>query len=405
MSGNIKGSYIRNKAWDNRSLVQDNSFWEIREGDLALFGEDKWQQEQILLKEDFMCLKQETDSQGLTKVKDLWTFPHDTGKWRNWRIIDCRDESPIKTKTEALMGILKQRKILVSEGPDQLRWGLNKEGTFNLREAKRIIFNLDSFIPNNSWQQLWSQQGWMKTDRDKGSVINTLNKWRRNFSENELLNLTWAFTPSFIILNVWKERNKRIFKGEQTTPLHLLGLILKQIKETVSTTIHNFLKNPPTNYDLKTLIQLGLHELITQDQFRKAKDMDTEKNLWHPPLKGYLKCNIDGSSKGNPRTIGYGGVLRDEDGNIIFVFHCHLGITTNNMAELMALEHYLELLKQTYCSTVSVEADSEISINAVKRINCGIAPEKVSKHWRLIQVYQRIQNHLLSLRTVSFNHV
>eukprot|EP00253_Pinus_taeda_P001769 PITA_01769 len=150
MSGNIKGSYIQNKAWDNRSLVQDNSFWEIREGDLALFSEDKSQQEPILLKEDFMCLKQETNSQGLTKVKDFWTLPHDTGKWRNWRIIDCRDESPIKTKTEALMGILKQRKILVSEGQDQLRWGLNKEGIFNLREAKRIILNLDSCIPNNS---------------------------------------------------------------------------------------------------------------------------------------------------------------------------------------------------------------------------------------------------------------
>lgn len=75
------------------------------------------------------------------------------------------------------------------------------------------------------------------------------------------------------------------------------------------------------------------------------------------------------------------------------------------MAELVALEHRLELLKRSHSSNVIIEANSEISINAVKRINCGIVLEKDSKHWTLIQVYQRIQNHLLSLQTISFNHV
>lgn len=54
MSRNIKGSYIWNKACENRSLVQDHSFWEIRVGDLALFGEEKWKQEPMFLKEDYM---------------------------------------------------------------------------------------------------------------------------------------------------------------------------------------------------------------------------------------------------------------------------------------------------------------------------------------------------------------
>ena len=65
----------------------------------------------------------------------------------------------------------------------------------------------------------------------------------------------------------------------------------------------------------------------------------------------------------------------------------------------------LEFLKLNHSSNVLIEADSEIYINAVKKISYGIVPERVSKHWRLIQVYQRIQKHLLSLRTISFNHV
>ena len=60
------------------------------------------------------------------------------------------------------MSMLKQRKILVTEGQDQLIWGLNKEGTVNLKEAKRIILNLDFGVPEKSWEQLWSHQGWIK---------------------------------------------------------------------------------------------------------------------------------------------------------------------------------------------------------------------------------------------------
>ncbi len=82
MLGNIKGSYIWNKAWENRRLVQENSFWEIRDENLALFWEDKWQQESIMVKEDFLDLKQESESQGLIKVKDFWMHYHLTEKWR-----------------------------------------------------------------------------------------------------------------------------------------------------------------------------------------------------------------------------------------------------------------------------------------------------------------------------------
>jgi len=51
-------------------------------------------------------------------------------------------------------------------------------------------------------------------------------------------------------------------------------------------------------------------------------------------------------SKGNPGTAGHGGVLRDEKGNILFIFHGHLGKATNDMAEILAMEYCLEFLLQ-----------------------------------------------------------
>eukprot|EP00253_Pinus_taeda_P001503 PITA_01503 len=212
-----------------------------------------------------------------------------------------------------------------------------------------------------------------QSDRDIGSLFNTLTNWRKNFSDNEVLSATWALTPSFIIRNVWKERNNRIFKNAKKSPQYLYGLIMKQIKET------------------------GL--------VRKATILDLELDFWHPRPKGFLKLNIDGASKGNPGTADHGGVLRDNNGRIMFIFHGHLGKATNNMVELMAMEHCLEFLVQENYQNMIIEADSKLIINSVKRISWGMKPEKASRNWRLVQVFQWIHSHLQSLRTVSFAHV
>lgn len=75
------------------------------------------------------------------------------------------------------------------------------------------------------------------------------------------------------------------------------------------------------------------------------------------------------------------------------------------MAELMAMEHFLEILRDSNLHNIIIEADSELIINSVKKIGNGLALDKVSRHWRLLQVYQRIQSHLQNMRTLTFIHV
>lgn len=53
---------------------------------------------------------------------------------------------------------------------------------------------------------------------------------------------------------------------------------------------------------------------------------------------------------------------------------------------------------------VIIEAHSELIIKAVKKMCNGMTPEKVSKHWRLPQVFHRIHTHLQTLRNVNFVH-
>lgn len=99
---------------------------------------------------------------------------------------------------------------------------------------------------------------------------------------------------------------------------------------------------------------------------RKDTSMDMAKDFWHPPPEGYFKYNIDGASKGNPGIAGYGGVLRDAEGSIILILHCHHGTTTNNMSELVALEQCLDFPSQDNYCNVMIEADFELIINLVK---------------------------------------
>jgi len=54
------------------------------------------------LKEDLTDLKEDTNTKGLSKVKDFWDETNSIGKWRTWRNFDFRDDSPLKAKVETL---------------------------------------------------------------------------------------------------------------------------------------------------------------------------------------------------------------------------------------------------------------------------------------------------------------
>lgn len=190
--------------------------------------------------------------------------------------------------------------------------------------------------------------------------------------------------PSFIIWNVWKERNKGIFKEEKNSSLHLLERILKQLKKTVSTIVRVLPKNPPSKAELTFLRKLGMQGFIPQGLDTKITMREMVKDSWNPPQEGYLKYNIDGASKGSSGLAGFRGVLWDVSRSIISLFYGHLGNTTNNMEELMALELCLEFLKHDHYQNVIIESNLELVIDVAKRISHGIGMVKVTKHWRLI---------------------
>lgn len=92
-------------------------------------------------------------------------------------------------------------------------------------------------------------------------------------------------------------------------------------------------KDPPLPQDASILLHLGLQSISPQGIIKGVSQINSDINIHKPPPHGFLKVNIDGASKGNPGLAGFGGVIRDEQGQIKEIFHGHLGkalITWNN---------------------------------------------------------------------------
>eukprot|EP00253_Pinus_taeda_P036326 PITA_36326 len=162
MSGQLRGCHIWNLVWDNKNIVQQHCFWEIRAGNLARFWEDNWQQEPNLYRDELAALKSDTDSKGMVLVKDFWDQGRNNRKWRKWKDLGYSDENPLKTKAKALTQELEHRRILVSSSMDQLIWGKNTGGNFNLKEAKQEVTGFNFVNPDQVWKKLWQSPHWMK---------------------------------------------------------------------------------------------------------------------------------------------------------------------------------------------------------------------------------------------------
>ncbi|KAH0740560.1 hypothetical protein KY290_033603 [Solanum tuberosum] len=73
------------------------------------------------------------------------------------------------------------------------------------------------------------------------------------------------------------------------------------------------------------------------------KEIRVTRVIWKLPPPNRYKLNTDGSALHNPGKIGGGGILRDEQGIIIYAFVVPFGVGTNNQAEVQAACFYSSL--------------------------------------------------------------
>lgn len=134
----------------------------------------------------------------------------------------------------------------------------------------------------------------------------------------------------------------------------------------------------------------------------KQKDIPA---IWSPPPINTFILNFDGASKGNPRSTGYGGVVRNHEGQVRKVFFGSMGWNTNNVAELEGLWKGLNIAQKDGFSPLIVEGDSQILINMAIKIQQGTEAQKTSKSWRMVSRLELLQSWLKENRATTFNHI
>ena len=63
---------------------------------------------------------------------------------------------------------------------------------------------------------------------------------------------------------------------------------------------------------------------------------------WVPPPTGFLKINIDGSSRGNLGHAGIGAIGRSDAGSVVFLLSVYKGKHSNNQMGALAIKVAIE---------------------------------------------------------------
>eukprot|EP00253_Pinus_taeda_P008637 PITA_08637 len=422
-----RGSLIWNAAKQHYQLIQKHSFWEIRDGCTTRFWNDAWNQ--------MPSLSSITNNANIAGIDEL--------------------------ENE-----LKKRSIRYQEGADILRWGYTPKGSYSTSEAYNLVGDFP-IRPDPLWGRIWSFKAWPKIthflwmaghkkiltwDRlrrrnfqgpsichnyfqneetqqhlldtcplanqiwDKISfrcqrrckvnndIIDTIRQWPKCPYSCAILNYLWNIIPGITLWNIWKERNRRIFKN-QNSPIEIIWNRLKgNLRETML--LHPWAKEDfPTADNEKNILdnwELQIHQetITTQITNRNIKD----NSRWIPPPIKTYKLNFDGASKGNPGHAGFGGIIRDSKGSLLQLYFGNIGWDTNNSAELEGLWQGLSIARELNLHPLMVEGDSQIIINMATRIQNGSQTRKVAHSWRLEARLNNIERELHQHRALTFLH-
>ena len=134
---------------------------------------------------------------------------------------------------------------------------------------------------------------------------------------------------------LWKARNHKVFNGNDWVNWVCLSHI----------------------YSLHSDVVVHLSNDAIQRPIRQVK--------WIPPLNNIIKVNVDGSSLSNPGRSGFGGLIRNNNGDWLLGFSGFCDITSCLAAELYAIFHGLRIAYDAGHKNIILESDSMMALDLI----------------------------------------
>lgn len=179
------------------------------------------------------------------------------------------------------------------------------------------------------------------------------------------------------------------------------------INDSLTEVIEKFKRRKPNTFEKK---YIGHDEEKKFWDAAKAKEKEakqikkiipiTQKQSSVSNTSNYNKICIhtDGGSRGNPGQAGIGIVFFDDKDNLIDSYKQKIGVTTNNVAEYIAVIKALEIAKKFNPNEINIFSDSELT---VRQLN----GEYKVKQDHLMKLYNQVKLNQKNFKKVTFDHV
>ncbi|KAK2417490.1 hypothetical protein QL285_039786 [Trifolium repens] len=197
-----------------------------------------------------------------------------------------------------------------------------------------------------------------------------------------------------LISSIWTARNQARFNNKLTNWKSSISLIIANTSLS-----GNNSKNVSSN-SIRDFIILKHFNVTTHH----PRTPVIKEILWQPPLINWVKCNIDGASKGNPGLAGCGGVFRNHDADLLYCFAEPLGIASSFQAELCATMSAIEVAYKMNWNNIWIETDSTLVVLAFQNSN-SMVPWYLRNRWSNILLLFRNLNGIVTHIHREGNHI
>lgn len=200
----------------------------------------------------------------------------------------------------------------------------------------------------------------------------------KNLKTKTVLEDKGYWNEAFVIIawRIWRWQNDDIFRGETRSIKQKTAWIISQCKEV-------------TKAFMKKLTLGGLMNEIERRWLR-----------WEKPEQGWWKLNYDGCVKDGGRQTGYGGVVRDNNGDWKFGFSFNLGSCTIDEAEAWGILRGFKIAWDKGIRQVEVECDLLRVIKWMQALEVGNKVQGPIKN-----IIESCKQLLKREQRVKFNHI
>lgn len=166
-----------------------------------------------------------------------------------------------------------------------------------------------------------------------------------------IANLGEAFIFAMTCWWLWRWRNERSFSPDKQYRVGKTRFILQQVENYIQ-------------------VDMARQEQLGSKPNRKKEILVS----WQIPPIGQTKLNCDGAAHGCPGKAVCGGVIRDQDGNLLRAFTKNLRTSTAIHAEMQGLLCGLQLTWSMGIRRMQVEIDSHIAFDWIMENEIPIGP-------------------------------